>query len=46
MIQIEHDAAWLWIAIGHVNKTVEGINVAKDWTVLVADAFLKTLIKV
>jgi transposase-like protein len=46
MIQIDNDAARLWIAIGHVNKTVQGINISKYWTLLLAEIFLKTLINV
>ena len=41
MIQIDNDAARLLIAIGHVNKTVQGINISKYWILLLAELFFE-----
>jgi putative transposase len=46
MIQIGNNVAWLWIAIEPVNRTVLGDCISRDITLLIAEAFLKTLVKV
>jgi putative transposase len=46
MIQIGNNVAWLWIAIEPINRTVLGAYISRDITLLIAEAFLKTLVKV
>ena len=46
MIQIGNDVAWLWIAIEPIDRTVLGAYISRDRTMLIAEAFLKTLVKV
>ena len=46
LIQIGNDVAWLWIAIEPVNRTVLGAYISRERTMLIAEAFLKTLVKV
>ena len=46
MIPIGNNAARLLKAIELVNNIVPGVNIPKNRTLLVAEAFLKTLIKV
>jgi putative transposase len=46
LIQIGNDVAWLWIAIEPVNRTVLDAYISRERTMLIAEAFLKTLVKV
>ena len=45
LIQIGNDVAWLWIAIEPVNRTVLGAYISRERTMLIAEAFLKTLVR-
>ena len=46
MVQIGNDVAWLWIALEPINRTVLGVHISRDRTMIVAEAFLKTLKKI
>ena len=46
LIQIGNDVAWLWITIEPVNRTILGAYISRERTMLIAEAFLKTLVKV
>jgi putative transposase len=37
--------AWLWIALEPVNRTIIGAYISRESTMLIAEAFLKTLVK-
>jgi hypothetical protein len=46
MLQIGSDYAWLWVAIEPVHKQVLGLHVSRHRNMLVAENFLRSLIKV
>jgi transposase-like protein len=46
MIRIGNDAGWLWIALEPINRTDLGAYFSRDRTMLIAEAFLKTLVKI
>ena len=46
MLQIGSDYAWLWVAIEPVHKQVLGVYVSRHRNMLVAESFLRSLIKV
>jgi putative transposase len=46
MLQIGSDYAWLWVAIEPVHKQVLGVHVSRHRNMLVAEYFLRSLIKV
>jgi putative transposase len=46
MLQIGPDYAWLWVAIEAVHKQVLGVYISRHKNMLVAESFLRTLIKV
>jgi putative transposase len=46
MLQIGSDYAWFWVAIEPVHKQVLGVYVSRHRNMLVAESFLRTLIKV
>ena len=46
MLQIGSEYAWLWVAIEPVHKQVLGVYVSRHRNMLVAESFLRSLIKV
>jgi transposase-like protein len=46
MLQIRSDYAWLWVAMEPVRKQVLGVHVSRHRNMLVAEYFLRSLIKV
>ena len=46
MLQIGSDYAWLWVAIEPVHKQVLGVYVSRHRNMLVAESFLRSLIKI
>ena len=46
MLQIGSDYAWLWAAIEPVHNQVLGLHVSRHRNILVAEYFLRSLIKV
>jgi putative transposase len=47
MVQIGSDYAWLWVAIVEpIHKQVLGVYVSRHMNMLVAESFLRTLIKI
>ena len=46
MIQIGSDYAWLWVAIEPVHKQVLGVYISRHRNMLVAESFLRSLIKI
>jgi putative transposase len=46
MLQIGSDYAWLWVAIEPVHKQVLGVYISRHRNMLVAESFLRSLIKV
>jgi putative transposase len=46
MVQIGGNEAWLWIAIEPVHSTVLGIFLSRHRNMLVAESFLRSLVKV
>jgi putative transposase len=45
MIQIGHNEAWLWVAVEPVRRTVLGVYISRHRNIIVAEAFLRSLIK-
>jgi len=46
MLQIGSEYAWLWVAIEPVHKQVLGVYISRHRNMLVAESFLRSLIKV
>jgi putative transposase len=46
MLQIGSDYAWLWVAIEPVHRQVLGVYVSRHRNLLVAESFLRSLIRV
>ena len=46
MLQVGSDYAWLWVAIEPVHKQVLGVYVSRHRNMLVAESFLRSLIKI
>jgi putative transposase len=46
MLQIGSEYAWLWVAIEPVHKQVLGVYVSRHRNMLVAESFMRSLIKV
>lgn len=46
MIQVGSDQAWLWVATEPVHKQVLGVYVSRHRNMLVAESFLRSLIKI
>lgn len=44
-VQIGHDEAWVWVAIEPVHRTVLGVYVSRHRNILVAESFLRSLVK-
>lgn len=44
-VQIGHDEAWVWVAIEPVHRTVLGVYVSRHRNMLVAETFLRSLVK-
>lgn len=45
MVQIGHDEAWLWVAVEPVRRTVLGVYVSRHRNILVAETFLRSLVR-
>jgi putative transposase len=45
MLQIGPDQAWLWIAVEPVHKQILGVYISRHKNMIVAESFLKSLIK-
>jgi transposase-like protein len=43
---IGNDVGWSWIALEPINRTDLGAYFSRDRTMLIAEAFLKTLVKI
>jgi transposase-like protein len=46
MFQIASDYTWLWVAIEPIHKRVLGVYISRHRNMLVAESFLRTLIKI
>ena len=46
MVQIGSDEAWLWIAIEPIHKQILGVYISRHRNMLVAESFLRSLVKV
>jgi len=46
MLQIGSDYAWLWVAAEPVHKQILGVYTSRHRNMLVAESFLRTLIKI
>ena len=47
MLQIgSSDEAWLWVAIGPIHKQILGVYISRHWTMIVAETFLSSLIRI
>ena len=46
MLQIGSDYAWLWVAIEPIHRQVLGVYVSRHRNMLVAESFLRSLIKI
>lgn len=46
MILIGNDVGWSWIALEPINRTDLGAYFSRDRTMLTAEAFLKSLVKI
>jgi len=46
MLQIGSDYAWLWVAIEPIHKQVLGVYVSRHRNMLVAESFLRTLVRI
>ena len=44
-VQIGYDEAWLWVAVEPVRRTVLGVYVSRHRNMLVAESFLRSLVK-
>ena len=44
-IQVGHNEAWLWIAIEPIHHRILGVYISRDRNMLVAEAFLRSLIR-
>ena len=45
LIKSGHEYTWLWIAIEAVNKTILDIHISKERNMLIAEQFIKSLVK-
>jgi putative transposase len=45
MLQIGPDEAWLWIAVEPIHKQILGVYISRHRNMIVAEAFLRSLIK-
>jgi putative transposase len=45
MLQIGSDEAWLWVAVEPVHKQILGVYISRHRNMLVAEVFLRSLIK-
>jgi putative transposase len=45
LIKSGHEYTWLWIAIEPVNKTILDIHISKERNMLIAEQFIKSLVK-
>jgi putative transposase len=45
LLKVGNQYAWLWVAIGPVNKVILGIRVSFERNILTAEQFLKSLVK-
>jgi len=46
MLQVGSDYTWLWVAIEPVHKQVLGVYISRHRNTLVAESFLRSLIKI
>ena len=46
MLQIGSDQAWLWIAVEPIHRQILGVYISRHRNMLVAESFLRTLIKI
>ena len=46
MIQIGYSEAWLWVVEEPIHKQLLGVYISRHKTILVAEAFLNSLIKI
>jgi len=47
MLQIGPEAAWLWVAVVEpIHKQILGVYISRHRNMIVAESFLRTLIKV
>jgi putative transposase len=46
MLQIGSDGAWLWIAVEPIHRQILGVHISRHRNMLVAESFLRTLIKI
>jgi transposase-like protein len=45
-MQIGSDQAWLWIAVEPIHRQIIGIYISRHRNMLVAESFLRTLIRI
>ncbi len=45
MVQVGHEQAWLWVAVEPVHMSVLGVYVSRHRNILVAETFLRSLIR-
>src|SRR6188472_3683217 len=46
MIHIGSDEAWLWIAVEPIHRQILGVYISKHRNMIVAESFLRSLIKI
>ena len=46
MVQIGSDQAWLWIAVEPIHRQILGVYISRHRNMIVAELFLRSLIKI
>jgi putative transposase len=46
MIQIGYSEAWLWVAVEPIHKQILGVYISRHRNMIVAESFLRSLIKI
>ena len=46
MLQIGNEEAWLWVAVEPIHKQILGVYISRHRNMIVAESFLRSLIKI
>ncbi len=45
LLEVSNQFVWVWVAIEHLSKLILGIRISFERTMLIAEQFLKCLVK-
>ena len=45
LLEVSNQFVWVWVAIEHLSKLILGIRISFERTMLIAEQFLKSLVK-